>query len=43
MVAAVARQAGMGKEVMDAGNICTVMAKRRRKRLRFYLCCFLRC
>jgi hypothetical protein len=27
----------MGKEVMDAGNMCTVMAKRWRERLRFFL------
>jgi hypothetical protein len=30
-----AASSDMGKDVMDTGNICTTMAKRSRKRLRF--------
>jgi hypothetical protein len=37
MAAVIARQVEIGKEVMDAGNMCTAVAKRWRERLRLYL------
>jgi hypothetical protein len=36
------KHAGMGKEVMDAGNICTVMAKGEEETLRISSDCFFR-
>ena len=33
------RPVGMGKELIDTGNICTMMAKSKDEMLRFFLYC----
>jgi hypothetical protein len=40
MAAAFGKLAGVGKEVMDAGNICTVMAKMVGEELRISSCAY---
>ena len=40
MSAAFGKLAGVGKEVMDAGNICTVMAKGVGEELRIFSCAY---